>query len=323
MRLYHRGDRGDPVRDIQTRLGALGHPTDDDPPGIFGPATEAAVRAFQERRGLPVDGIVGPETWQSLVDAGHRLGDRLLYLRSPMLRGDDVAELQRRLNAIGFDAGKVDGIFGPDTLRALLDFQHNRGLPEDGIAGSLVLGELELIRRATDKRGRDEIRERAWIEGLPRTLVGMRLYVDPACGDQEESASTWRAALGFVRYVGERGAHPLLSRASDTAPSERLRARRANRLAADLVVGFALGEARIFHFRSDRGESTAGRILATAVAERLGLEVGGRATPLLRETRAPALLVTAPTMDGRLGIAVADALVDFHARGPEGRLPQE
>ena len=77
------------------------------------------MRAFQDARGLRVDGICGPETWGALVESGYRLGDRLLYLRRPMLRGDDVAELQRRLNGLGFDAGREDGILGPETEAAL------------------------------------------------------------------------------------------------------------------------------------------------------------------------------------------------------------
>ena len=52
----------------------------------------------------------------ALVEAGRRLGDRFLYRRSPMLRGDDVAELQQRLSALGFDTGRVDGIFGDLTV---------------------------------------------------------------------------------------------------------------------------------------------------------------------------------------------------------------
>ena len=122
------------VRDLQRRLAIVGHVAADSL-GVYGPATEAAVRAFQERRGLSVDGICGIETWSSLVEAGHRLGDRLLYLRSPMLRGDDVAALQALLGALGFDAGRVDGIFGPDTQHAVAEFQRNTGLTTDGICG--------------------------------------------------------------------------------------------------------------------------------------------------------------------------------------------
>ena len=53
-----------------------------------------------------------------------------------MLRGDDVAELQQRLSAFGFDTGRVDGIFGDMTSAALGEFQRNAGVPVDGIAGA-------------------------------------------------------------------------------------------------------------------------------------------------------------------------------------------
>ncbi len=109
------GSHGEAVRDLQLRLGALGHETPHDEFGEFGPTTEQVVRGFQEARGLRVDGLCGPQTWAAVVESGYRLGDRLLYRRRPMLRGDDVAELQRRLNGLGFDAGREDGILGDDT----------------------------------------------------------------------------------------------------------------------------------------------------------------------------------------------------------------
>ena len=71
----------------------------------------------------------------ALVEAGWRLGDRLLVLAAPQLRGDDIAELQDALNQLGFDCGRPDGIFGPATVRALEDFQRNGGLTPDGICG--------------------------------------------------------------------------------------------------------------------------------------------------------------------------------------------
>ena len=49
----------------------------------------------------------------ALIEAGWRLGDRLLVLAAPQLRGDDVTELQDALNQLGFDCGRPDGIFGP------------------------------------------------------------------------------------------------------------------------------------------------------------------------------------------------------------------
>ena len=90
------------MRDLRQRLAATGAtlPAGD----TYDDATRSAVRTFQERRGLRVDGICGPETWGALIESGFHLGDRLLYISGDMLRGDDVADLQRQLNALGFDA---------------------------------------------------------------------------------------------------------------------------------------------------------------------------------------------------------------------------
>ncbi len=62
--LLRRGSRGAAVRDLQLMLIARGRELVAD--GLFGPATEAAVKAFQEQRGLSVDGVVGPRTWAAL-----------------------------------------------------------------------------------------------------------------------------------------------------------------------------------------------------------------------------------------------------------------
>jgi N-acetylmuramoyl-L-alanine amidase len=127
-----------------------------------------------------VDGIVGPETWRAIVDAGYRLGDRLIYHRVPMMRGDDVATLQAQLNSLGFDTGKVDGVFGPDTLTGLLDFQHNRQLAEDGISGRIVSDELRLMAMATQKPGRETVRERQWLASLPESIAGQSTSIPNA-----------------------------------------------------------------------------------------------------------------------------------------------
>ncbi len=317
MRLYRRGDEGEPVRDIQTRLAALGFSTAPDSPGTFGEATKLAVQGFQHTRGLPADGIVGPDTWRNLVAAGYKLGDRLVYHRIPMMRGDDVAELQRSLNALGFDAGKVDGIFGPDTLTALLDFQSNRGIAEDGIAGREVAAELHLMTRATAKPGRDLVRDHEWLSSLPPHIAGQRVYVDAFCRDPEERETAWDAAIVFSRIIQDLGSAPVLSRSIDTEPTERVRAVRANRLGVDFIVSFALprdGEAAVFHFASAHSVSAAGASIAGEVASCLGIDVGGRSIPILKNTRSPAILVAVEPMDGRIGGKTAQGILNLFAR---------
>ncbi len=314
MRLYRLSDSGEPVRDIQGRLSALGFECGADVVGDFGEGTYAAVIAFQRSRNLGADGIVGPETWRSLVEAGHRLGGRLLYHRLPMLRGDDVADLQRRLNALGFDAGKVDGIFGPDTLRALLDFQSNRNMAEDGVAGPAVARELDLVHRATEKAGREGVREREWLRALPPTVAGHRVLLDPFCRDEAEDAASWSAATAAARAFQDLGAYPFISRSADTRTSERIRAHRANRMGADLVVAFALPREEppcVFFFASAHGRSEIGALLARSIAASLGVPERGLTCPILKETRPPAVVVAMTELGPETGRTVATAVEGF------------
>jgi N-acetylmuramoyl-L-alanine amidase len=305
------GDTGEAVRDIQVRLEALGFVCSGDSPGDFGPATAEALTRFQASRNLRADGLLDAETWRNLVDAGFRPGDRLLYYRLPMLHGEDVAALQHDLNALGFDTGSVDAIFGADTLRAVLDFQQNRHLPEDGIVGVAFLEELALMVRATRKAGRDVLREREWLRFLPTTLAGQRIFLDPFCRDDHEAALAWEAAVAAARLVTERGGRAFLSRSADTRPPESLRARQANQLAADMVLAFSLlaGDVPgVYYFRSALSSSEAGEALAGALARRLGLQPVGRVTAILQQTRAPAVIVTVPGLGARLGKAAVAGL---------------
>ena len=70
--LVRRGDRGEAVRDMQRMLTAAGHPLPAD--GVFGPRTEAALRAFQSRHGLAIDGIYGPASRAALADGVPKFG---------------------------------------------------------------------------------------------------------------------------------------------------------------------------------------------------------------------------------------------------------
>jgi peptidoglycan hydrolase-like protein with peptidoglycan-binding domain len=127
------GATGDVVRRAQRglrRTPNLGLAVD----GIFGPATEAAVKAFQQGAGLQVDGVVGPETWNALPDGGPM----------PTLQegstGMVVARLQNVLTngAPGqwnTTPGPIDEDFGPLTKASVEALQAWGGVPADGIVG--------------------------------------------------------------------------------------------------------------------------------------------------------------------------------------------
>ena len=316
MRLYRLGDEGTAVRDIQDRLSALGFTSSVDERPVFGERTMAAVKEFQRAKGLDIDGIVGPNTWRSLYEAGYRLGDRILFFRRPMIRGEDVSELQSRLNTLGFDSGKVDGIFGPASELAVLDFQHNRDLPEDGKAGPAVVTEIHLVTRGEMKEGRQAVREREWLRRLPATVAGARVYLDASNRDEAEAQSTWAAASAAALRLQELGGLPVLSRSQDTALPERVRALRANRLGSDLIIAFQISSDDsncVFYFGSEHSSSAAGKMLAEAVAASTEGVVEARASAMLKETRAPAAVVSRSELDDKIGEKVVAGLVEFFA----------
>lgn len=307
------GAVGDAVADVQRRLRALDHPIEDED-GTFGVATEAAVRRFQQDRRLTADGVVGPETWTALLDAGWKLGDRLLYLTRPWLRGDDVRDLQRSLGRLGFDTGVTDGIHGPDTDAALRDFQHNIGLVVDGIAGRSTLDQLASLRRAHQAATSFEVIERHG-DRRTRSLAGLLVLLDPALGPDRSRHEAQGTADHEITYdIARRtrghlvalGAQVQLTRSAATTPAPSERALLANELDADVIVSISVGSmpgsnargAAAFYFGDGEVVSDRGRRLADhcvdAVSDRLGT-VNCHAHPststVLRESRCPATIV--------------------------------
>ena len=148
MDVMKRNSKGSKVTDLQRRLKLLGFAlgtTDID--GIIGTETESAIKKFQQVRGLLVTGIVDNETWQELVDAGYKIGDRFLYLKNPPFRGDDVKTLQLWLKTLGFYQNNENGIFCEVTHKALISFQDNMNIADDGIMGEETLRHLKNLER--------------------------------------------------------------------------------------------------------------------------------------------------------------------------------
>jgi peptidoglycan hydrolase-like protein with peptidoglycan-binding domain len=85
--------------------------------GVRGPKTLRAVRSFQQKHGLAVDGIAGPRTRAALGRRGRPLFGARVIRRG--MRGYDVGVLQFLLRRHGLRNGGLDGIFGPRTTVAV------------------------------------------------------------------------------------------------------------------------------------------------------------------------------------------------------------
>ncbi len=231
-------------------------------------------------------------TWRAIVEASWKLGDRLLMLVAPNLRGDDVAELQASLARIGFDSGRVDGILGPATARALEDFQHNSGLYVDGVCGPTTVRALEVLARQTGTGpGITAMRELELLTASARSLSDLRIVVGQFGGLSALSRQ-------LVQALRQRSATVV---ASDE-PDASAQAAMANRFAATVYIGFeshAGPRSTVHYYAVPQFESAGGRALATRVAAcceqrvpNLHPQVEGMRLPVLRETRMPAVLFT-------------------------------
>jgi N-acetylmuramoyl-L-alanine amidase len=249
-----RGDTGAAVAEIRDRLGRLGLLAGDesgfDPShACFDDAVDRAVRAFQQERGLTVDGVVGVQTFRRLEEARWSLGDRVLsYSAGHLVSGDDVLALQQRLSGLGFDLGRVDGVFGSRTDLALREFQRSVGVDADGTCGPETFRAIERLRRTMSGGGvASTLRELHALETLCSGVADKVVVLDPGHGGEDlglvhgeltEAVVAGDLATRVEGRLAAIGVQVLLTRSpdGDQAPDEPERAAFANNTNADLVL---------------------------------------------------------------------------------------
>ena len=295
MRLLRLGDRGSAVAEVKALLRQLevldtpAEPTDPDAFAldpdtivfdpdtiVFDEATDQAVRAFQQQRGLLVDGIVGPATYRVLLEASYRLGTRiLLYRLSAPMQGDDVATLQARLQNLGYYTALVDGTFNEATHAALCAYQSEFGLNPDGICGPATLRSLQLLGTRVSGGSPHAIREEENVRRSGPQLSGKRIIIDPGNGGnhqystgalaQLESDVLWDLCARLEGRMAAAGMETSLSRAADQNPDNAERAAGANSIDADLMISFRCAHyhnnlangVSTFYFGSQHGSASA------------------------------------------------------------------
>ena len=223
------GDSGDLVNQVITSLNRIGLLSNT--PEKFDESVKAAISAFQQGRGLTVTGEVNQVTFTALDEARWKLGDRSLYLQaSPLMRGDDVAALQSRLTEMGFDCGRVDGIFGHVTEAAVKEFQKSVGVEVDGKCGPATFTALIRLQRSVSGGAPTKLRETAKQMNRGPALAGKVVVLDPHDDLSYDIATRTEGRLLAL------GASVFLTRGLQNDPTESERIKLANGSGADLMI---------------------------------------------------------------------------------------
>ena len=313
------GDSGPEVLEVRDRLCRLGLLTHIEGDPDFDDDLCHALKVFQQSRGLTVDGIVGPQTFRRLEEARWSLGDRvLIFMPRSMIHGDDVAQLQRRLIELGFTISRVDGIYGPQTERAVREFQKNVGLTNDGICGPAVFRALKRLARTVAGGSQEHLRELAtWDPGhRPRSVETCTILLDPSDADTPltghpewtESGICWDIAHRLEGRLVAAGAMVVMTRSPHSGLSdESTRAQLANQQNVDLVLSLALDThtnsvangLATYYFGHQYSRSATGMRLADLIQEELtsrtslvDLNSHAKTWDLLRLTRMPSVKTT-------------------------------
>ena len=266
---------------------------------------ESQIRSFQQSRGLNVTGVIDAVTSRALEEARWKLGDRSLNLQDPpLMRGDDVAALQSRLTEMGFDCGRVDGIYGYRSEAAVKEFQRSVGIAVDGKCGPATIIGLLRLTRIVSGGAPTVMRESATQRNRGPALANKVIVLNPDGDD----ALIYDVALRTEGRLLALGASVFLTRGISNNPSETERIAFTNQSGADLMISLHLdsyknevahGAATYFYGSDAHGvHSIVGERFASLVQREIcartdlvNCRTHAMAWDLLRLTRAPAVQI--------------------------------
>lgn len=293
-----------------------------------------AVKAFQQSRGIMPTGAIDDSILRELREASYTLGARVLsYQPGQEMVGDDVAQLQSQLHELGFYPHRVDGRFGPYTYEALMNYQLNSGLDDDGICGPDTLHALSLLGRRITGGSAQAIRERESVRQAGPNLAGKRVVIDPDLGGSDcgqvvdgpygqitEEEILWDLAQRIEGRMVAAGMETIISRPRGDNPSNKERADLANGFKADLLISLRLDSypnekangAATFYFGSEHGSSsltgeTLSGYIQREIAARTQLQNcrnHARTWEMLRMTRMPSVELVAGYLTSPGDVAV-------------------
>ena len=267
--------------------------------------SESEIRSFQQARGLSVTGLVDEVTARALEEAQWKLGDRSLNLQEPpLMHGDDVAALQSRLTEMGFDCGRVDGIYGPRSELAVKDFQKSVGATVDGKCGPATIIALIRLTKIVSGGAPSILRESANQKNRGPALANKTIVLNPDGDDP----LVYDVAVRTEGRLLALGASVFLTRGEKNNPSESERIAFTNNSNADLMISLhedsyknenAHGAATYFYGSEAHGvHSIVGERFASLVQREIcartdfaNCRTHAMTWDLLRLTKAPAVRI--------------------------------
>ena len=310
------GDRSDAIGLFANTLNRLGFLT--APSDVFDEKLTQGIKAFQQARGLTATGVINEITARVLEEARFKLGDRILsFNQAIVMRGDDVSNLQARLIQMGFNCGKVDGIYGANTEVAVKEFQKSVGILADGKCGPVTLIALMRLVKTVSGGAPSALRENVRHAVRSPALANKVIVLDPSwggefTGENENGVVEAEVVFDLAQRLEGRlialGVNVVLTRSAKNSPLEKDRIQVANSVSADLVIALkvdtyknenANGVATYYYGRDDQGVSSVvgarfANLLQREICARtdlLNCRTHAKSWDLLRLTQAPTVRI--------------------------------
>lgn len=333
-RVYHVGDRSARVAEARATLARLGLNSGysgdvadwkkqkfSEQDKFFDDGLSEALKAFQQSRGIVPSGTIDEPTLRELRQASYSLGARVLSFQpGNELMGDDVSQLQQQLQELGFYRNRIDGLFGRNTHAALVEYQLNAGLQNDGVCGPATIRALSLLGRRITTGSAHNVQERERVRNAGPKLAGKRVVIDPALGGTNKGQTVkgrfgeiteeellWDLAQRLEGRMIAAGMETIISRPRLDDPTVKSRSEMANAFGADLIISLACDSypnekangVASFYFGSESGNSSLiGETLSSYIQREItartpltNLSNHGRTWEILRLTQMPVVQI--------------------------------
>ena len=223
--------------------------------------------------------------WFELLNQGYDLGDRILNLSNPVLRGSDVEELQEMLSRLGFYSDPINSEYTKDLMKAVEAFQENRGLSVDGVVGLNTAVEIKkLIRPTLDKSLNEAIKSFRPVGSIFNICINI------------ENNGEYREQIVFYESIKEAGTKngvsiTFASEAGEDMSKENI-VSFVNKVNPSLFITFINSQTgSVNYFEGKHSVSNIGKKLATELSLKLSLDLDGKNNMLLKNTKAVSLII--------------------------------